>query len=203
MCVLKSVRVQSRVRFCWREPSPSCKFGGPPVCTAHYVVSNDERTVTSTQTPNWRVALALAPYGCTSQSSSCAFRIDGCGPVLLGVARLSIDVTCSGVVSSDDFWGVRSDHGYVFHGSEAGISWPGMQPFTQGDTIGLQIVKEPAPGAGLGILPPAGQDTRSVALCVWKNGVLLGQAVATRCREHELCFAVAMSTADNSITIVR
>ena len=152
---------------------------------SHYTVSEAGARLTAKGAPQFRVALGGAPMVAGGAGVNYV-EVEIGDPdsprhqptVVVGVGSSGLDTLFG--VASVAFWGVYSMSGCLYHAS-AFEAWEGMQPFRQGDTLGLLL------------------DCADRRLILYKNGVRLGVAVSGLA--GELCWAAAIFEDGGSVHI--
>ena len=136
----------------------------------HYAVSEDGALLTNTGQALWRPALCRERV--MNSGQSCAeFTVVRVGHITIGVGRPTLDTDAYDAYTTEDFWGLYSQSGHVYHNDSA-IQWQGQQGYGTGDVLRLLL------------------DSDAGTLTVKKNGTLLGVAV-TIGLTGDLCWAVS------------
>jgi hypothetical protein len=136
----------------------------------HYATGEDGALLTANVHAGDRPALCRERV--MNSGQSCAeFTVVRVGHITIGVGRPTLDTDAYDAYTTEDFWGLYSQSGHVYHNDSA-IQWQGQQGYGTGDVLRLLL------------------DSDAGTLTVKKNGTLLGVAV-TIGLTGDLCWAVS------------
>ena len=134
-----------------------------------YAASEDGERMTSAANVGLRAALCSEVVMNSRKSCAEVKVVQMASPMMIGVARPTVDVSAQTAYNSAGFWGMYSNSGMLFRAA-TGHLWQGKHGYAAGDVLRLLL------------------DSDAGTLTVKKNGPLLGVAV-TQGLKGDLCWA--------------